>query len=144
MLSPFYIFLIILAIISPINAYNRQVILKNINIENEIIIISTGILIIFILSQLIRKKTILPEKINNKTIIYLIINTILASIALYLGGFIITKYNVLRYKSIQKPVYLVILVIIACAFYEKKCNLATIFGIILLICGCVIIDRNLK
>ena len=144
MLSPFYIFLIILAIISPINAYNRQVILKNINIENEIIIISTGILIIFILSQLIRKKTILPEKINNKTITYLIINTILASIVLFFGGYIIQNYNVLRYKSLQKPVYLVILVIIACAFYEKKCNLATIFGIILLICGCVIVDRNLK
>ena len=144
MLSPFYIFLIILAIISPINAYNRQIILKNINIENEIIIISTGILIIFILSQLIRKKTILPEKINRKTSIYIIINTILASIVLYLGGVIITKYNVLRYKSLQKPVYLVILVIIACAFYEKKCNLATIFGIVLLICGCIIVDRNLK
>ena len=53
-----------------------MIILKNINIENEIIIISTGILIIFILSQLIRKKTILPEKYNNKTIKYLIINTL--------------------------------------------------------------------
>ena len=144
MLSPFYIFLIVLACISPVNAYNRQIILKNINIENEIIIISTGILIIFILSQLIRKKTILPEKINNKTITYLIINTILASIVLYLGGYVIKNYNVLRYKSLQKPVYLVILVIIACAFYEKKCNLATIFGIILLIIGCIIVDRNLK
>ncbi len=144
MISPFYIFIIILACISPINAYNRQIILKNINIENEIIIISTGILIIFILSQFVRKKTILPKKINNNTIKYLIINTILASFVLYLGGYVIQNYNVLRYKSLQKPIYLVILVIIACAFYEKKCNLETIFGIILLIIGCIIVDRNLK
>ena len=144
MISPFYISLIILACISPVNAYNREIILKDIPVENEVLIVCSGVLIIYCLSQLIRKKSILPKNVKSETVKYLIINTILASVALYLGGYVIKNYSIFRYKSLQKPIYLIILIIIACAFYEKKCNLETIFGVILLIIGCVIVDRNLS
>jgi uncharacterized membrane protein len=140
----FYLFIIILAIISPINAYNRETILKDITVENEIIIVSSGIIFIYILSQLIMKKDILPKDIETKTIGYLIINIVLASSALYLGGTIIKKSNVLRFKSLQKPIYLVLLVIIACVFYEKKCNFQVLLGIALLVGGCILVDRNLQ
>ena len=140
----FYIFIIILAIISPINAYNRETILKDITVENEIIIISTGIIFLYVLSQLIMKKEILPKNIETKTIGYLIINILLASVALYMGGTIIKKSNVLRFKSLQKPIYLVLLVIIACIFYEKKCNFQVLLGIGLLVGGCILVDRNLQ
>ena len=140
----FYLFIIILAVISPINAYNRETILKDITVENEIIIISAGIIFLYILSQLMTKKEILPKNIETKTVGYLIINIVLASIALYLGGTIIKKSNVLRFKSLQKPIYLVMLVIIACIFYEKKCNFQVLLGIGLLVGGCILVDRNLQ
>ena len=140
----FYLFIIILAIISPINAYNRETILKDITVENEIIIVSSGIIFLYVLSQLIMKKEILPKNIETKTIGYLIINILLASVALYMGGTIIKKSNVLRFKSLQKPIYLVLLVIIACIFYEKKCNFQVLLGIGLLVGGCILVDRNLQ
>ena len=48
----FYIFLIILAIISPVAAYNRNEILKKISIQHEVIFISIYILILYGLIQL--------------------------------------------------------------------------------------------
>jgi len=144
MFYSFFIFLFILAILSPVNAYNRESILKDISIENEIVIISSGILFIYILSLILRNKEIIPKKIETKTIGYLILNIILTCVSLYLGGMIIQRSNVMRFKALQKPIYLVILVIISCLFYEKKCNIQTIFGIILLVVGCIIVDKNLK
>lgn len=144
MLSPFYILICILAIISPINAYNREFILKDISIENEVLIVCSGVLIIFYLSQLIRKNSILPKNIKSETVKYLIINIFLASTALFMSGYILKHYDVLRFKSLQKPIYLFFLVIIACLIYRKKCNFQVILGIGLLIGGCVLVDRNLK
>ena len=57
---------------------------------------------------------------------------------------IIKKSNILKFKAIQKPIYLILLVIIACIFYEKTCNIQTLFGIGLLVIGCILIDKNLK
>jgi uncharacterized membrane protein len=144
MFYSFFLFLFILAILSPVNAYNRLTILKDISIENEVVIISSGILFIYILSLILRNKEIIPKKIETKTIGYLILNIILTCVSLYLGGMIIQRSNVMRFKALQKPIYLVILVIISCLFYEKKCNIQTIFGIILLVVGCIIVDKNLK
>ena len=144
MISPFYISLIILACISPVNAYNREIILKDIPIENEVLIVCSGVLLIYILSQIIRKKSLIPNSIKSETVKYLIINTFLASIVLFLGGYIIKHYDVLRFKSLQKPIYLFFLVIIACLIYRRKCNFQVVLGIGLLIGGCILVDRNLK
>ena len=81
---------------------------------------------------------------NFNTIKYLGINTILACIVLYLGGYMIKHYDVLKYKSLQKPVYLFFLVIIACLIYRKQCNFQVVLGIGFLIGGCILVDRNLK
>ncbi len=144
MFYSFYFFILVLACLSPVNAYNRETILKDISIENEVVIISSGIIFIYILSLILRNKEIIPKKIQSKTIGYLVLNTILTCISLYLGGMIIQRSNVLRFKSLQKPIYLVVLVIVACLFYEQKCNLRIIFGVGLLVTGCIIVDKNLK
>ena len=140
----FYIIISILAIISPVNAYNREKILKNIGIENEVVIVNIGIQVIFLTWLLIRRREIIPKNMSSETWRYLIINIILASIVLYLGGYMIKWFDVLRYKSLQKPIYLFFLVIIACIIYKKRCNYQVVLGIGLLICGCVLVDRNLK
>ena len=140
----FYIWICALAVLSPINAYNKEVILNDISIENEVVIISSGILFIYILSLILRNKDIIPKKIETKTMKYLATNTILTCISLYLGGMIIQRSNILKFKSIQKPIYLIVLVLIACLFYEKKCNIEIIIGVVLLVIGCIIVDKNLK
>jgi uncharacterized membrane protein len=139
-----YLFIIILGILSPINAYNREKILQKISIQNEVIIISTGLVTLFIIYQLFTNNKILPEKIDSVTVKYLSFNIGLTFISLFLGGMIIKNSNILKFKAIQKPIYLILLVIIACIFYEKTCNIQTIFGIGLLVIGCILIDKNLK
>ena len=140
----FYIYLIILAIISPFAAYNRSKILQKIKVQNEIVFISSAILIIYIIFQIVNKTEIIPKNMNNDTIKYLIINSILASISLYLGGMILTKEKVFKFKALQKPVYLIILVIIGCCFYKESFNYKIIIGIILLIIGSYLIDTNMN
>lgn len=140
----FYLFIIILGILSPINAYNREKILQKLSIQNEVIIINTGLIVLFIIYQLFTNNKILPEKIDSVTVKYLSFNICLTFISLFLGGMIIKKSNILKFKAIQKPIYLILLVIIACIFYEKTCNIQTLFGIGLLVIGCILIDKNLK
>ena len=140
----FYLYLILLAIISPFAAFNRNKILKKIKVQNEIVFISSAILVIFIIFQIVSKTDIIPKNIDNDTIKYLIINSILASFSLYLGGMILSRENVFRFKALQKPVYLIVLVIIACCFYHETFNLKIIIGVILLIIGSYLIDSNIN
>ena len=140
----FYIYLIILAIISPFAAYNRSKILQKIKVENEIVFISSTILIIYIIFQIVNKKEIISKNMDNITIKYLLLNSVLACISLYLGGIILSKENVFRFKALQKPIYLIVLVIIACCFYNEEFNFKIVIGIILLIIGSYLIDTNVN
>jgi len=139
----FYVYLITLAIISPIVAYNRDYILKKISISKEIMIISLLILIFYGLQLLINKKDIM-KPIDGKTMKLLVINGLLTSVGLYLGAKVLMKENVFKYKSIQKSVYLVALVIIAACVYGQKLNIKTLLGVLLVIVGAYLIDLNIK
>ena len=139
----FYVYLITLAIISPIVAYNRDYILKKISISKEIMIISLLILIFYGLQLLINKKDIM-KPIDGKTMKLLVINGLLTSVGLYLGAKVLMKENVFKYKSIQKSVYLVALVIISACVYGQKLNIKTLLGVLLVIVGAYLIDLNIK
>jgi len=140
----YYIIISIMAIMSPINAYNRKEILNGIDVENEVVIVSVGILIIYMSILLMRGKNIIPVGMSLETIKYLIINILLGCVGLYLGGYMIKRYDVMRFKAMRQPIYLLFLVIIGCLVYKRKCNSGVIVGIGLLICGCVLVDRNLR
>ena len=135
-----YIFLIILATISPIAAYNRSKILKDISIPNEVMFTSVFILILYGIYQIVNKKNMIPKFKKNDTLKYLIINGILVSVALYMGGMILIKENVFKYKALQKSIYLIILVIIAVCVYKQNLTLKTIFGLLLVVIGSYFID----
>ena len=139
----FYIYLIILAIISPVVAYNRDNILKKISISKEIMILSVLILIFYGLQLLINKKDIM-KPIDDKTMKLLVINGLLTSVALYLGAKVLMNENVFKYKSIQKSVYLIALVIISACVYGQKLNIKTLLGVLLVIVGAYLIDLNIK
>ena len=135
----FYIFLIILAAISPVAAYNRNKILKDISIQNEVIFTSIYILFIYGLYQLINNKKFIPN-IKKETLGYLIVNGTLASIVLYLGGLILIKENVFKFKTLQKSIYLIILVIIAVCIYQQKLTFKTVMGLLFIIFGSYLVD----
>jgi uncharacterized membrane protein len=137
----FHIFLIILAIISPVAAYNRNKILKKISIQHEVIFTSIFILIIFGLIQLYNKNKLIPD-LKNNTIGYLIFNGTLTCITLYLGGLILMKENVFKYKTLQKSVYLILLIIIAVCIYQQKLTIKTVLGLVLIMIGSYLIDIN--
>ena len=61
----FYVFLIILATISPFAAYNRTTILSKIDIQDEITIMSVSLLVIYLLIKIVSKKDMIP-KIDKK------------------------------------------------------------------------------
>ena len=135
----FYIFLIILAIISPVAAYNRNEILKKISIQHEVIFISIYILILYGLIQLYNNNKLIPD-LKKNTIGYLIFNGTLTCISLYLGGLILINENVFKYKTLQKSVYLILLVIVAVCVYHQNLTLKTILGLIFILMGAYFID----
>jgi len=138
----FHIFLVILAIISPIAAYNRKQILQKIPIQNEIMFISVFILVVYSIIQLINKKNIIIN-IDKKTLGYLIFNGILTCIVLYFGGLIIIKENIFKFKTLQKGVYLIILVIIGSCVYKQSLNLKIILGLSSILFGSYLIDKSI-
>ena len=136
----FYVFLIILATISPIAAYNRSEILKDISIQNEVMFTSVFLLILYGLYQIVNKKKMLPKFKKNDTLKYLIINGILVSAALYMGGLILMRENVFKYKTLQKSIYLIMLVIVAVCVYKQHLTFKTILGLFFILIGAYFID----
>ena len=137
----FYVFLVVLAIISPVAAYNRNEILKKISINNEVIFTSIFILVVYGLYQLVNKQNLI-KNLDKKTLGYLIFNGTLSCIVLLLGGLIIMKENVFKFKTLQKSIYLILLIIIAVCIYEQKLTLKTILGLLFIIIGSYLIDIN--
>jgi len=138
----FYLFLIILATISPIAAYNRSEILKDISIQNEVMFTSVFLLILYGIYQIVNKKSMMPKFKKNDTLKYLIINGTLVAISLYMGGIILMRENVFKYKALQKSIYLIILVIIAVCVYKQHLTLKTILGLLFILVGAYFIDIN--
>ena len=89
--------------------------------------------------QLYNNKKLIPE-LKNNTLGYLIINGTLTSIALYLGAQILKNEAVFKYKTLQKSVYLIILVIVAVCVYQQNLTLKTIIGLLFIIFGSYLID----
>ena len=84
------------------------------------------------------------SNVNKEGKKYLLINGLLAAFGLYLGGIILTKENVLKYKTIQKPVYTIILLIIGVCIYKEKITIVTLIGVMLLLFGIFLIEKSKK
>ena len=138
----FHIFLVILAIISPIAAYNRNKILKKISIQNEVMFTSIYILIVYSIYQIITKQKLINYNIDKETLGYLVFNGTLSCIVLLLGGLILMKENVFKYKTLQKSVYLIVLIIIAVCIYRQALTYKSVLGLIFIIAGSYLIDIN--
>ena len=96
----FNLFLIILAIISPIAAYNRKLVLKDISIPQEVMFTSIFIIIVYGSYQLINNNKLIPT-IKKESLKYLIFNAVLTCAALFMAGTILMNENVFKFKALQ-------------------------------------------
>lgn len=138
----FYVILIILSILSPIIAYNKADILKNISITNEIFYTSLALLIITFVIKLYNKD--INFKINDSIKKKLLYQIILIIPVLYLGGLILKKENVLIYKTHQKSFNIFFLLLYSIFFMKMEVNMSTIIGCVLIIIGLYLIDKSIN
>ena len=133
-----------MAILSPFASYSRSKILEKLDIKYEIMIISVVILVIYSIGIIFTRGKLIPDKLENDTIMYLMINSVIASIGLYLSATLLLNDNVFKVKCIQRPIQIICLVIIASLIYGQEMNYKVLIGIILLILGVYLIDSNIS
>ena len=138
----FYVILVLLSILSPIIAYNKVDILKNMSITNDIFYTSLALLIITFLIKLYKKDV--KFKINKLTKKKLLYQILLIIPVLYLGGLILKNENVIVYKSYQKSFSIFFLLLYSVFFMKMEINISTIIGCVLIILGLYLVDKSIN
>ena len=141
----FYILLLISIIISSPIIFLKNDILKKISITEEVILVSVGILTsVSILYFLYEKKSISDlRKITRSEIMpKLILYILLITISILLGNYIVkSEGKVIRYKSFQRALSLILLLILGHFIFGERVNKNTCLGIGIIILGLYILDR---
>lgn len=137
----FYIILIILSILSPIIAFNKADILKKISITDDFFYTSLGFVIILFLLKLCKKEKFI-KKIDNETLKRLLLQIFLIIPVIYLSGLILQKENVFVFKSLQRSVSIIILVLYSIFIMKMKMTPLMILGSFLLVIGSYLIDSS--
>tara|TARA_Y100001958_G_C21184133_1_gene513490 strand:+ start:413 stop:880 length:468 start_codon:yes stop_codon:yes gene_type:complete len=137
----FYIYLLLLAIISPFLAFNKESILKTCSITNYIFYTSIVIIIIIGLKKIYEKDSFFIN-INVDTGKKIVLQSLVIIITLFISGIIIIKENVFVYKSLQKSVYLIVLLLYSIYFMKMDINIYMIIGVFLIIGGSYLIDKK--
>ena len=138
----FYVILVLLSILSPIIAYNKVDILKNMSITNDIFYTSLALLIITFLIKLYKKDV--KFKINKLTKKKLLYQILLIIPVLYLSGLILKNENVIVYKSYQKSFSIFFLLLYSVFFMKMEINISTIIGCVLIILGLYLVDKSIN
>ena len=141
-----WIFLIILAVLSAFNAQNKAEILKdkNLSVTDDIFYTSLFIVIILGVIKYTEKTSFIPKNVKNGTKVRLCVQTIAVLVVLFLGGMILSRENTFLYKYLQKPVYLVVLLLYSILFMNVKINFYIVLGITLTILGCYLVEKKMK
>ena len=142
----FYILLFISIIVSSPIVFLKNDILKQISITEEVILVSVGILTsVSILYFLYEKKSISDlRKITRSEIMpKLILYTLLIFISILLGNYIVkSEGKVIRYKSFQRSLSLLLLLILGHFVFNEKVTQNTCLGIGIIIFGLYILDKD--
>ena len=139
----FYVILIILAILSPVIAFNKAKILKSISITDDFFYTSLGFVIILFFIKYLNKDKII-KKIDDDTLKRLGLQIILIVPIIYLSGIILKKSlkNVFLFKSLQRSVSILVLLLYSIVVMKMKVTPPMILGAILLITGSHLIDKS--
>ena len=140
----FYFYLLVLAIISPIRTQNKKKVLQKLSIENEIIFTSMYILFMYGMFQIWRgKKNEILTCIDGESLKFLLLNATLTCISLYLGGNILMRENVFKYKTLQKSVNIIVLLFISVYMYDELITPKSLVGLLCILIGSYYIDGSL-
>ena len=141
----FYTLLILSIIIGSPIIFLKNDILKKFSITEEIIYADIGILIIASsIYFLYEKKTMknLLRHFYSDDIYKIILYVSLITISLLIGNYIIkTEGKVIRYKSFQRALSLILMLILGHYVFGEKITINTCLGIGIIILGLYILDR---
>jgi len=140
----FYTLLILSIIIGSPIIFLKNDILKKFSITEEIIIVSLGILTIVSIIYFLYENNSLQNLLEKcKTEKYkLCLYVSLITISLLIGNYIIkTEGKVIRYKSFQRALSLILMLILGHYIFGEKITINTCLGIGIIILGLYILDR---
>ena len=140
----FYTLLILSIIIGSPIIFLKNDILKKFSITEEIIIVSLGILTIVSIIYFLYENNSLQNLLEKcKTEKYkLCLYVSLITISLLIGNYIIkTEGKVIRYKSFQRALSLIFMLILGHYIFGEKITINTCLGIGIIILGLYILDR---
>tara|TARA_B100001115_G_scaffold172709_1_gene156148 strand:+ start:206 stop:637 length:432 start_codon:yes stop_codon:yes gene_type:complete len=143
-MNNFYILLIVSIIIGSPIIFLKNDLLKSLTITEEIIIVSTGILALVSFVYFFYEKKSLQNLFNKssnekyKLCLYIALITI----TLLIGNFIVkSEGKVIRYKSFQRALSLILMLILGHYIFGEKITINTCWGIGIIIFGLYILDR---
>tara|TARA_B100000902_G_C27283907_1_gene903348 strand:+ start:977 stop:1429 length:453 start_codon:yes stop_codon:yes gene_type:complete len=141
----FYILLITSIVIGSPIIFLKNDILKTFSITEEIILVSLGILAI--VSSIYfgyEKKSLknLTKYLYSDIIYKFILYVFLITTTLLIGNYIVkSEGKVIRYKSFQRALSLILMLIIGHYVFGERVNINTCLGIGIIIFGLYILDR---
>lgn len=143
-MNNFYILLIVSIVIGSPIIFLKNDLLKSLTITEEIIIVSTGILALVSFVYFFYEKKSLQNLFNKssnekyKLCLYIALITI----TLLIGNFIVkSEGKVIRYKSFQRALSLILMLILGHYIFGEKITINTCWGIGIIIFGLYILDR---
>ena len=140
----FYTLLILSIIIGSPIIFLKNDILKTFSITEEIICVSIGILIIVSIIYFLyeQKNVINLIDVGKREKYKLCLYIFLITITLLIGNYIVKREGkVIRYKSFQRSLSLLLMIIIGNSIFGEKITYKTCFGIGIIIIGLFILDR---
>jgi uncharacterized membrane protein len=140
----FYVLLILSIIISSPIIFLKNSLLKTFSVTEEIILVSIGILLIISTIYFFYEKKNIENLIDigNKEKYKLILYIALITITLLIGNYIVKREGkVIRYKSFQRALSLILMMILGHSIFGEKVTRNTCLGISIIIIGLFILDR---
>ena len=143
--TTFYVLLILSVIIGSPITFLKNDLLKTLSVTEEIMCVSIGILIIVSMIYFFYEKKTLNDLINitkSDKMVTLLIYIALIVITLLMGNYILKKEGkVIRYKSFQRSLSLILMLVLGHVFYGEKVNTNTCIGVGIIITGLIVLDR---
>ena len=144
-MNNFYTLLIASIIIGSPIIFLKNDLLKKLSITEEIILVSLGILaIVSSIYSFYEKKSLknLTRSLDSNIIYKFILYVFLITITLLIGNYIVkSEGKVIRYKSFQRALSLILMLILGHYVFGERVNINTCLGIGIIILGLFILDR---
>jgi len=145
----FYVFLLIMTILRPINVFLRKHILQTVSVVEEAIFTQLVLLVLFVLFYIFvdkgKFKTFFKKIITNKNKITrnLLIYDIFIMSAIIIGGYILINEKIIYGESMKIGCYLILIALISC-IHKNVLHWKYLLGIAFIILGIVFVESGNK